>query len=127
MDTFHWAVVHLAFVQKSKDPAGMLQALRRLADLHMTMDDDETALHLFHVVLEKGTKMDMHRLRAECMVGIGDIMLRRGDPRHAKEIWGAAHPLFVRSLRMKDAAAVEKRLEQLSHTRLEVSRAKGSQ
>jgi uncharacterized protein (DUF1684 family) len=47
------------------------------------------------------------------MVGIGEIMLRRGNPMQATEMWGAAHPLFVRSSRMKDAAAVKNRLEML--------------
>jgi tetratricopeptide (TPR) repeat protein len=116
MDTFRWAVVHLAFVYKAKDPVGTLQALRRLADLYMTLDDSATALHIFHVVLEEGTKMDIHRLRAECMARIGEIMLRRGDPMQAKEMWEAAHPLFVRSSQMKYAALVEKRLEKLSRT-----------
>jgi tetratricopeptide (TPR) repeat protein len=117
MDSFRWAVVYLAFVQKTKHPIATLHALRCLADVHMSLEDDETALHLFHAALEGGTKIDIHRLRAECMVGIGEIMLRRGDPIEAKEMWAAAHPLFVRSSRMKDATSVKKRLEQLSHTR----------
>jgi hypothetical protein len=83
----------------------------------MAMGDEETALHLFHTALEAGTKMDIHRLRAECMVGIGDIKLRRGDLVQAKEMWAASRPLFIRSSRMKDARLVEKRLEQLTHTR----------
>jgi tetratricopeptide (TPR) repeat protein len=116
-DTFRWAVVYLAFVQKTKDAVGTPQALRRLADIHMAMGDEETALYLFHTALEAGTKMDIHRLRAECMVGIGDIKLRRGDLVQAKEMWAASRPLFIRSSRMKDAGLVEKRLEQLTHTR----------
>jgi hypothetical protein len=116
MDAFRWAVVYLAFVQKAKQPISTLQALRCLADIHMSLKDDETTLHLFHAVLEAGTKMDIHRIRAECMVGIGEIMLRRGDPIQAKEMWEAAHPLLARSSQMKDAASVEKRLEQLPHT-----------
>jgi hypothetical protein len=58
--------------------------------------------------------MDIHRLRAECMVGIGEIMLRRGDHVQAKRMWEAAHPLFVRSSRRKDAASIDERLETLS-------------
>lgn len=58
--------------------------------------------------------MDIHRLRAQCMVGIGDVMLRRGDAMQAEQMWEAAHPLFVRSSRTKDAASVKKRLEKLS-------------
>jgi hypothetical protein len=96
MDTFCWAVVNLAFVQIAKNPVGTLHALRRLADLHLSLEDDETALHIFHAVLEGGTKMDIHRLRAECMVGIGDIVLRRGNLIEAKEMWGVpTHSLCV--------------------------------
>jgi hypothetical protein len=78
------------------------------------LEDEDTAFHLFQTALDGATKMDIHRLRAECMTGIGDIMLRRGEHIEASDMWGAAHPLFVRSSRMKDAASVKKRLEQLS-------------
>ncbi|KAJ7871119.1 hypothetical protein B0H13DRAFT_2555641 [Mycena leptocephala] len=114
MDAFCCAVVYLASVQIAKNPVGTLHALRRLADLHLSLEDDETALHIFHAVLEGGTKMDIHRLRAECMVGIGDIVLRRGNPIEAKEMWGGTHPLFGipvkdtsygRSIRVYDFAA----------------------
>jgi hypothetical protein len=114
MDILRWAVVYLAFVQKQRDVVGVPHALRRLADIYMSMDDDDTALHLFHAALQAGTQMDIHRLRAECMVGIGEIMLRRGDLIQAREMWVAAHPLFVCSSRLKDAASVKKRLEKLS-------------
>jgi hypothetical protein len=116
MDNFHWALVYFAFVVNKKDAVGKLQALRCLAELYMSLEDDDTALHLFHTALEDGTKMDIHRLRAQCMVGIGDIMLRRGDLILAKKMWGAAHPLFVRASRMKDVGLVEDRLERLSLT-----------
>ncbi|KAJ7907618.1 hypothetical protein B0H13DRAFT_2501480 [Mycena leptocephala] len=121
MDTFRWAMISLAFVQKKKDPVGAVNALRSIADLYSIMYEEDTALNLFHAALEGGTKMDIHRLRAQCMVGIGDIMLRRGDPMQAREMWGAAQPLFIRSSRMKDAAAVEKRLQQLPPTQRDTS------
>jgi hypothetical protein len=111
-DTLCWAVSFLGFAQKIKDPWSTLHALRRLADLYTIMGDEENALNIFHAVLEGATKMDIHRLRAECMVGIGDILNRRGESMQAKEIWAGARPLFVRSSQMKDVAAVEKRLEQ---------------
>jgi hypothetical protein len=122
MDNFRWALVYFAFAQKNTDAVGTLQALRRLADVHILMDDDETALHLFQLALKGGTKRDIHRLRAECMVGIGDIMLRRGDPIQAQEIWGTALPLFLRSSRMRDVTTVEKRLEKLSQAAQDNSR-----
>ncbi|KAJ7812441.1 hypothetical protein B0H14DRAFT_2605759 [Mycena olivaceomarginata] len=101
MDTSRWAFVYFAFVQRNTDAVGTLQALRRLADVHM-MDDDETALHLFQLSLKGGTKKEIK------------IMLRRGDPIEAKRMWGAAHPLFVRLSRRKDAASIAERLKNLS-------------
>jgi hypothetical protein len=115
-DTFSWAVVSLALVQKNKDPLGTLNALRRLGAAYPILDDENTMLNLFHAALHGATTLEMHRLRAECMVGIGDIMLHRGDLMQAKEMWAGAHPLFVRLSLAKDAAGVEKRLEQLSPT-----------
>jgi hypothetical protein len=88
-----------------KEPVGTLNSLRRLADLriHVIFEDDETALHLFHAALDGGTKIGIPHFKAKCMTAIDDIMVRRGDL--------GAHPLFVRSSRMKDAAEVEKRLQ----------------
>ncbi len=43
MDTFRWEVVYLAFVQKAKNHEGTLQALRRLANRHMAINEEETA------------------------------------------------------------------------------------
>ncbi|KAF8183223.1 hypothetical protein K438DRAFT_1975095 [Mycena galopus ATCC 62051] len=113
-----WTITSLALVGKRKDLVGTSNALRRLADVHSILKEDETALSLFHAALDGGTNIGIHRLRAECMVGIGDIMLRRGDLVQAKEMWTGAYPLFVRSSRMKDAAAVEERLQQLPNTSL---------
>jgi hypothetical protein len=76
----------------------------------------QTALSLLHAALEGGTKMDVHRLRAECMVGIGDVVLRRGDAMQAKAMWKKAHPLFLRSRRMKDAVSVQERLQRFGES-----------
>ncbi|KAF7342912.1 NB-ARC domain-containing protein [Mycena sanguinolenta] len=110
---FRWAVVYCAFARKTKDMGETLNALRCIGDIYVAFGDDETALGLFQVALEAGTRMDVHRLRAECMVGIGDIMTRRGDLVQAREMWAGAHPLFLRSSQGKDAASVDKRLKNL--------------
>ncbi|KAJ7794633.1 hypothetical protein B0H14DRAFT_3159013 [Mycena olivaceomarginata] len=113
MDTFRWAVVYIAFAKKENKHADSLEALRCLADIHIMMDDDDTALHLFQAVLEGGTSMGIHRLRAECMVGIGDIMVRHRDSMSAMNMWQAAHPLFLRSSCKKDAALAKQRIHRL--------------
>ncbi|KAJ7114349.1 hypothetical protein C8R44DRAFT_929185 [Mycena epipterygia] len=116
MDTFRWAMIYLAFERKMKKLAGMSDALRCLAAIYTTLWDEETALNLFHAALEGGTKMNIHRLRAECMVGIGDIMFQRGEAMQAEEMWTGAHLLFIRSSRRRDADSIRKQLEQLSQT-----------
>jgi hypothetical protein len=113
MDTFRWAVVYIAFAKKENKHADSLEALRCLADIHIMMDDDDTALHLFQAALEGGTSMGIHRLRAECMVGIGDIMVRHRDSMSAMNMWQAAHPLFLRSSCKKDAALAKQRIHRL--------------
>ncbi|KAJ7452870.1 hypothetical protein FB451DRAFT_1373979 [Mycena latifolia] len=112
--TSDWTFVYFSHVQKLKDRVATFHALRCLADIFAASDDEETALNLYHTVLEGATEIDIHRLRAESMTGIGDIMMRRGDSVLAKEVWDAARPLFVRSSQMKDAAAIDERLAQLS-------------
>ncbi|KAJ7471119.1 hypothetical protein FB451DRAFT_1559582 [Mycena latifolia] len=112
--TSEWTFVYFSHVRKSKDRVATFHALRCLADIFAAFEDEETALNLYHTTLEGATEMDIHRLRAESMTGIGDIMMQRGDSVQAKEMWDAARPLFVRSSQMKDAAAIDERLAQLS-------------
>lgn len=116
-NTLLWAMIYLAAVQKKHDLVATFQALRRLADLFVVFNDEETALNLFNTVLEGATNIDIHQLRAECMAGIGDIMSHRRDMVKAKEMWEAAYPLFIRSSQIKDAAAIEVRLVKLSLAR----------
>ncbi|KAJ7655951.1 hypothetical protein B0H17DRAFT_1146285 [Mycena rosella] len=113
-DTFRWASVFFSFGLKSKDRVATFHALRCLADIYDISNDEETALSLYHTALEGATEMDIHRLRAESMTGIGDIMMRRGDMTQAKEMWEVVHPLFLRSSQMKDAAAIDARVAKLS-------------
>ncbi|KAF7344831.1 CTLH domain-containing protein [Mycena venus] len=109
LDAFPWAVIYLAFAQKTQDPIATVHALRRIADT--LLDDEGSALTLFGVALEAGTAMDIHDLQAECMAGIGDIMDRRGGLIQARDIWERARLLFVRSSRKKEATGVQKRLD----------------
>ncbi|KAJ7041220.1 hypothetical protein C8F04DRAFT_1391323 [Mycena alexandri] len=111
--TFRWAVVYLAFSRKIRDRVSTFQAFRRLADILIRMDEEETALELLRTGLEGATELDIHRLRAECMVGMGDIMVRRGDSGQAERMYKAALPLFIAASRRKEASAVEERLGDL--------------
>ncbi|KAJ7471083.1 hypothetical protein FB451DRAFT_1559557 [Mycena latifolia] len=109
-DTFRWAVVYFSFIRKLKHLPDTFHALRCLADAHADAGDDETALDLFHAALEGATEMDAHRLRAECMMGIGDIILRRGDLAQARKMWQAARPLFYRASQMNDVEKIDTRI-----------------
>lgn len=80
--TFRWAVVYLSISQNIR--LGTLGALRRLADIFILYEDDETALCLFHTALQGATASDIYGLNAEAMVG---IMLRRGDSVHVRSGW----------------------------------------
>ncbi|KAJ7107030.1 hypothetical protein C8R44DRAFT_744900 [Mycena epipterygia] len=112
IDTLRWAVVYFSLARKIQDRVAIFHALRCLADTYLLLDEEDMALNLFHAALDGATEIDIHRLRAECMVGIGDIMIRRGDSVQAAQMWVAARPLFVKSSQMKEAAAVDARLAQ---------------
>ncbi|KAJ7107047.1 hypothetical protein C8R44DRAFT_885716 [Mycena epipterygia] len=110
LDTLRWAVVYFSLTRKLQNRPATFRALRCLADAYLILDDEDMAVNLFHVALEGATEIDIHCLRAECMVGIGDIMIRCGDSVQAIQMWEAARPLFVKSSQMKDASAVDARL-----------------
>ncbi|KAJ7026369.1 hypothetical protein C8F04DRAFT_109771 [Mycena alexandri] len=111
-NTFCWAVVYFCSVRKSKSLVASLQAIRYLAQIFVALGDEDTALSFFRVALEGATEVDIHPLRARCMTGIGEILMRRGNSMEAKQLWAAAHPLFIRSSQVDEARAVAARLEQ---------------
>ncbi|KAJ7820890.1 hypothetical protein B0H13DRAFT_1921097 [Mycena leptocephala] len=117
IDTFRWAMVYFAFERKTKQLPGTLTALRCLADIYTVLGDEETALNLFHMALEGATKLDIHHLRAECMTGIGDIMMRRGNPVQAEEMWTQCSPTICLFIANEDAALIEERIKKPALTR----------
>ncbi|KAJ7840477.1 hypothetical protein B0H13DRAFT_1910721 [Mycena leptocephala] len=102
--TFRWAMIYLAAVRKSKDLVATFHALRCLADIFAIFGNEGTALNLFHAALHGATKIDIHRLRAECMDKHG----------RSKENVGGSHPAFHQILPTKDAAAIEAHLAKLT-------------
>ncbi|KAJ7815566.1 hypothetical protein B0H14DRAFT_2603344 [Mycena olivaceomarginata] len=113
-NTLCWAMTYFALTWKMNDLVATLHALHQLADLFAGFNDQETALNLFHISFEGATNLGIHRLCAECMGGIGDIMKCHGNIVEAKEMWEAANPLFIRSSQTKDAAAIEACLAKLT-------------
>ncbi|KAJ6477223.1 hypothetical protein DFH09DRAFT_1056595 [Mycena vulgaris] len=112
-ETFIWASTYFAFARKTQDLGHTYQALRYIGDVFLAEGDEETALNIFHAVLDGSTEMDVHRRRADCMSRMGDIYLRRGELDRAKDLWEAAHPLFVRSSQLKEVTSLNSKLAQL--------------
>ncbi|KAF8169960.1 hypothetical protein K438DRAFT_1854497 [Mycena galopus ATCC 62051] len=105
-----YAVVYLAFAQKSQEKRAVYKALQSLGDVFLLKEDEENAETLFTVALEGFTSMDVHRSRADCMQRLGDIMKKRGDVVRAEEFWSEARPLFERSLQANEVAHLDARL-----------------
>jgi tetratricopeptide (TPR) repeat protein len=96
-------VLHLVQSRKMDDYENTHQALRRLGDIFLYYNDDETAGSLFMLALEAFTLMDIHRARADCLFGLGKLWKRAGDVSNAVRCWREALPLFERSSQ-QDAA-----------------------
>ncbi|KAJ7243469.1 hypothetical protein C8J57DRAFT_1243416 [Mycena rebaudengoi] len=91
--TLRWTGVFLSLALKCNDMRQTMQAFRCLGQIFATQGDDETALRLFKVALDGFTFMDVHHLRADCMVRIGDILNNRGEVLEAVELWNSQTPV----------------------------------
>lgn len=112
-DFFHYTVLYLVSALKLSDHAAIYRAIRRLGDVLLQQQDEQTALHLWELALGGLTRMDIHRERAECMIRIGDHMRGEGKLSEAQDLWRAAIPLFMRSSQEGGVARCEKRLGEL--------------
>jgi hypothetical protein len=117
--TARWAAIFLVYSMKTKEKLSIMKALYCLGLNSAEERDDETALALFRVALDGLTFMDVHRWRANCMVGIADVLVRRGEVVEAAGLWRAARPLFERSSQAKDVARVDSMLDALDAKILE--------
>lgn len=110
-----WATVLLAHSVKFRGRAGIYKALRFLAAASLTQGDEDTAISLFTIALDGLTHMDVHQSRAECMLGLGDIYMGRGNTIKAVELWKTARPLFEQSSQTKQVEIIVKRLSGTLH------------
>lgn len=112
---FHWAstyaVIYLAFANKSQQKLALHKALRCLGDFFIQDGAETTAKNLFIVALEGFTCMDVHRSRADCMLRLGDIAKKQKDLAKAVKLWTNARPLFEISLQAKYVAQIDARLD----------------
>jgi tetratricopeptide (TPR) repeat protein len=88
--TSRWAVIYLAYAQKLRQKLPLHKALYFLGEVYIFRDDEDTAHSLFTVALEGFTEMDVHRSRGDCMVGLADIAMQRGDLLSAVKFWTEA-------------------------------------
>ncbi|KAK7006215.1 AAA domain-containing protein [Favolaschia claudopus] len=118
-ESARWAVVFFAFTMRapSRNQLALHQALRCLGDV-LTRQGDDSALNVLEVALQGFTTMDVHRHRAECMRTMGDILFKRKQFQHAREMWVAAQPLFERSQQMKEVVGIGERLHSLEISNL---------
>ncbi|KAJ7024907.1 hypothetical protein C8F04DRAFT_1191954 [Mycena alexandri] len=110
----NWPVVYLAFASKYAEKLAFHKALLFLGDSFLSSRDENSAHSLFTVALEGFTFMDVHRSRAQCMLRLGDLAHKAGNPLEAVGFWTAAGPLFERSLQVEDVAKIESRLNTLN-------------
>ncbi|KAJ6473016.1 hypothetical protein C8R45DRAFT_936054 [Mycena sanguinolenta] len=117
---FDWAatssIIYLAFSQKTQQKLELYKALCSLGAMFLSHRDELTAESLFTVALEAFTEMDIHHLRANCMLQLGDIAAYRGDTFRAERLWRDAQPLFEKSLQAKDIANIDSRLASVENT-----------
>jgi tetratricopeptide (TPR) repeat protein len=94
----HYAVVLLA---KGILRSGKLQtylALLFLAKISLAELEIQTAGSLFQAALDGFIYLDVHRWRADCLKGLGDIAKTQGDITAATALWREAIPFYERSL-----------------------------
>ncbi|KAJ7451934.1 hypothetical protein FB451DRAFT_1524494 [Mycena latifolia] len=114
-----WAFVYLGYAKKLGDKIALHRALQFLGDVFQAEDDSATSTALFTVALEEFTWMDIHRSRAECMLGLGDLAKGQGDVSKAIELWTTARPLFERSSQAKQVTQIDERLATITNNVLE--------
>jgi tetratricopeptide (TPR) repeat protein len=72
-DTFHWIGTYFCLARKNKNLWHTYQSLRSLADIYLEWGDRETALSVFHVVLEGFSGMGSGHYEQECRERIRSI------------------------------------------------------
>ncbi|KAF8192772.1 hypothetical protein K438DRAFT_857252 [Mycena galopus ATCC 62051] len=95
--TTHWATTYLAFGKTIASTSVVAWAFRLLGDIFRVGEDGESAASLFQVALEEFTRMDIHRGKAECLHGLGEIAERRREYTVATEYFAGARRMFLAS------------------------------
>ncbi|KAJ6565949.1 hypothetical protein DFH09DRAFT_1157339 [Mycena vulgaris] len=113
MDSFYWASTFLAMARKTKHLSNTYQSLQFLGDTFMKWGDPNTALAIFHVVLDGSRDMKVHHRQADCLSRIGDIFRARGNISEARKYWEDSHRLYTKSSLTGDIVLVDRRLNSI--------------
>ncbi|KAJ6592037.1 hypothetical protein DFH09DRAFT_1414862 [Mycena vulgaris] len=105
-----WTIIYLVYASKSQQRLDVHKALQFLGNIFRTEGDQDTAVSLLTTALEGFTQMDVHRSRAECMLGLGYISKENGGGLKAAELWRTARPLCERSSQAKKVALIDEEL-----------------
>jgi hypothetical protein len=95
--TMLWATIYLALAMKSGNPLWLSSALRLLADLALVQGDRSSAKSLFTVSLDEVTRMDVHRVKGECLLGLAEIARSEGCSTEEKDRFEEARRMFEKS------------------------------
>ncbi|KAJ7235125.1 hypothetical protein C8J57DRAFT_1378777 [Mycena rebaudengoi] len=122
--TFHWAGTYFAYARKTWHGLHTYKSLRLSRRHFSRMGDLDSALNIFHMVLDVSTKMGVFFRCADCMIHIGDISMQRGNVMEARKMWQEAHQFLMSLSLTREAAATQQRLTRLerktiSHRKLE--------
>ncbi|KAJ6605292.1 hypothetical protein DFH09DRAFT_1422286 [Mycena vulgaris] len=105
-----WTILYLVHALKSQRKLAVHEALQFLGNSFRAEGDQDTAISLLTVALERFTQMDIHCSRAECMLLLGYISKENGNLLKAAELWRTARPLFERSSQGTKVALIDEEL-----------------
>lgn len=109
-----FAVPYLVFACKTQNRKAIQEALTRIGDVFFGDENDETALALFTAALDGFTEMDIHQGRADCMIRIGDILIKQSATvAEAQKTWVTARHLFSQSSQLRGVSDCDSRLTKL--------------
>ncbi|TFK37326.1 hypothetical protein BDQ12DRAFT_750672 [Crucibulum laeve] len=106
-------VLSLVIAHKLQFKLYILQAIRGIRDVFLSLGEINTSISLFETALEGFTEMDIHRGRGECMIRLGDIAHLRRELGKARNLWTDAIPLLKKSEQGNEVIKCENRLQML--------------
>ncbi|KAJ7030208.1 hypothetical protein C8F04DRAFT_1114236 [Mycena alexandri] len=108
-----WNGICIALAVRTSNRLGTLKGLKRLADIYVTEQENDTALTLLDIAVQGFESMGVHLCIAECNVQISAIWESRGDLLRAIKSLEDAIPRLQRSSQVEKAARIEEDIRAL--------------